>query len=55
MKSFKTYAIAGAFGAAMAMTAGTAFAECSAGDYKGCRSEERRVGKEGRSRWSPDH
>ena len=20
-----------------------------------CRSEERRVGKEGRSRWSPDH
>jgi kynurenine formamidase len=36
MKSFKTYAIAGAFGAAMAMTAGTAFAECSAGDYKGC-------------------
>src|SRR5258706_16301050 len=21
----------------------------------GCRSEERRVGKEGRSRWAPDH
>ncbi len=36
MNSLKTYAIAGAFGAAMAMTAGAAFAECSAGDYKGC-------------------
>src|SRR5256886_17408862 len=24
-------------------------------DWPGARSEERRVGKEGRSRWSPDH
>ena len=24
-------------------------------DYEGDRSEERRVGKEGRSRWSPYH
>ena len=34
MKSLKTYAIAGAFGAAMAMTAGAAFAECSVENWQ---------------------
>src|SRR3712207_9428924 len=29
--------------------------EGSQTDYEGCRSEERRVGKECRSRWSPYH
>ena len=38
MKSLKTFAIAGAFGAAMAMTAGAAFAECA---------EQERVGASG--------
>ena len=39
MKAISTFAIAGAFGATMAMTAGAALAECSAGNYEGCKGK----------------
>src|SRR5256886_11200102 len=37
------------------MASGRLHAQHGDADLEGGRSEERRVGKEGRSRWSPDH